>query len=68
MKQTRQKFDPYTTIKIPLSLKQKLSIVSAHRDEFLYQTIAYLLVKGIEQDHIDFNEAGSTVSINWVYF
>ena len=55
MKQTRQKHDSFTTIKIPLSLKKKLSIISAHRDEFLYQTIAYLLVQGIEKKHIDFN-------------
>jgi len=45
----RSESDPYVSIKIPSSLKKRLLVVSAVRNEFLYQTIAFMLVREIEE-------------------
>jgi hypothetical protein len=45
MKTTKQNTDPYTSIKVPESLRRQLRILAASREQFIYQLIASLLLK-----------------------
>ena len=47
-KSTKKVEDAYTSIKVPDSLRRQLRIVAAQRDQYIYQLIAQMLLKEIE--------------------
>jgi len=49
---TRNSSDSFKSIKIPASLLHQLRIIAASRDQYIYQLIASMLIREIEDSKI----------------